>query len=66
MSYGVETVRGFFTEAWQHHPGSAVHHMSHPTRDAWCGIEWGTESFIGYTTGHRRCTRCRKLGEQQP
>lgn len=50
-------------EAWQHHPGATVHHISHPDRDAWCGITWGEHSFLGYTTGVHRCQRCRQLGE---
>lgn len=56
-------IRSWMAETWQHHPGSPVHHVSHPDRDAWCGQAWGEQSFLGYSTGQRRCIKCRKLGE---
>jgi hypothetical protein len=57
------TVRRFYPEYWQTSTTATVHHVTHPDRDAWCGQRWTDTSFIGVTTGHRRCARCRLLGE---
>ncbi len=49
----------FISEAWHRMGRKAVHH-SHPERDAWCGLEWGT-GILGYPTGYVECRTCKRL-----